>query len=198
MGQKLVGYLINGQAGERGQAYNYAFYGTGVFIEAENEFMFCSVPVALGRIRGLAHAEPYIIVHPSPIPAKIFEQAYLELLKGDLNLEAFVAITLKEGKFGVEKPKQTGSGAHLKYETVPNTVLEIHTHGRIKPFFSSDDNRDEQGFKIYMVLGRLMTRMRLRLGCYGNFLELNWSDVFEGPIPFNIVQESEFEDFEDV
>ena len=65
-------------------------------------------------------------------------------------------------------------------------VAEFHSHGSSRAFFSTTDNEDEQGFRIYGVAGRLDTpqpELNLRVGVYGHFAPLCWSQVFGGPNP---------------
>jgi PRTRC genetic system protein A len=59
--------------------------------------------------------------------------------------------------------------------------MDIHSHGSMKAFFSFTDDRDEQGLRLYMVVGRLDTllpEVELRLGVYGYFATLNIDEVF--------------------
>ena len=63
-------------------------------------------------------------------------------------------------------------------------VAEFHSHGGHSAFFSAIDDRDEQGFRIYGVVGRLDSptpELTLRVGIYGHFAPLDWSQVFDGP-----------------
>ena len=65
-------------------------------------------------------------------------------------------------------------------------VAEFHSHGTSRAFFSVTDDRDEQGFRIYGVAGRLDTdrpELNLRVGVYGHFAPVQWSQVFDGPTP---------------
>ena len=65
-------------------------------------------------------------------------------------------------------------------------VAEFHSHGGSRAFFSATDDRDEQGFRIYGVVGRLndsYPELRLRVGVYGHFAPLEWSQVFDGLQP---------------
>ena len=62
-------------------------------------------------------------------------------------------------------------------------MLEIHSHGPHPAVFSSTDNRDEQGLRLYGVVGRLGTErpeVALRVGAYGHFLPVAWETVFDG------------------
>jgi PRTRC genetic system protein A len=60
--------------------------------------------------------------------------------------------------------------------------MDIHSHGHMKAWFSGTDNTDEQGLRLYMVVGRLDTllpEVELRLGVYGYFIPLSVEDVFD-------------------
>ena len=65
-------------------------------------------------------------------------------------------------------------------------MAEFHSHGTHRAFFSATDDRDEQGFRIYGVVGRLddpLPELALRVGVYSHFSPLHWSQVFDGPPP---------------
>jgi len=67
--------------------------------------------------------------------------------------------------------------AALDSASYANTLIEVHSHQRMAAFFSSTDSADEQGFRLYAVLGRLdrdgyEAEIRLRVGVYGHFYEL--------------------------
>jgi len=68
----------------------------------------------------------------------------------------------------------------------PDIILDLHSHCEMGAFFSATDNRDEQGFRLYAVLGRIFTRpeMALRVGVYGDFWTVPVGMVFGGIIPF--------------
>ena len=65
-------------------------------------------------------------------------------------------------------------------------VAEFHSHGSSRAFFSKTDDADEQGFRIYGVVGRLddpESELSLRVGVYGHFAPADWPQVFDGPNP---------------
>ena len=83
-------------------------------------------------------------------------------------------------------PPQAGTGSSLTYQPPPGLVAEFHSHGRHRAFFSATDDRDEQGFRVYGVVGCLDApepELALRVGIYGHFSPLSWSQVFDGPAP---------------
>jgi hypothetical protein len=79
------------------------------------------------------------------------------------------------------------SGTSIEYQTMDNVVLELHSHGKMSAFFSGQDNKDEQGFRVYAVAGRLNDepQIRLRIGIYGYFREILFQEVFDGPCPID-------------
>jgi hypothetical protein len=98
-------------------------------------------------------------------------------------IEAMVAIVWNGDAYEVVSPSQDASASHVTYEKTPETVLELHSHHRMRAYFSPVDDIDEQGLGLYAVVGRLHTdrpEVVLRAGAYGHFLALRWEDVFEG------------------
>jgi hypothetical protein len=51
------------------------------------------------------------------------------------------------------------------------------------PFFSPTDNRDEQGFRIFAVIGKVNEKpeIRVRVGVYGNYWNIPADMVFDLP-----------------
>ena len=63
--------------------------------------------------------------------------------------------------------RRPGTATRLAYQPPAGVVAEFHSHGGSRAFFSATDDRDEQGFRIYGVVGRLDTplpELRLRVG----------------------------------
>lgn len=62
-------------------------------------------------------------------------------------------------------------------------VADIHSHGRFKAFWSSKDNTDEKGSRIFGVMGGFHQKDGFsecfRIGCGGYFMEVDLSDVFD-------------------
>ena len=79
-------------------------------------------------------------------------------------------------------PSQLQTAGSVTYETLPNTVLDIHSHvGGVPAHFSNIDDRDEQGLGLYAVVGdlrNLCPTIELRLGIYGYFMPLKKEDIF--------------------
>jgi len=69
----------------------------------------------------------------------------LSVLIAKPDTEQYLAITW-ENSYSVKTSSQQATAASVTYETLPDTVLEIHSHtGEIPAHFSPIDDRDEQG-----------------------------------------------------
>lgn len=85
--------------------------------------------------------------------------------------------------------RKSSSSVHFirnsRLELEKALVMDVHSHGRMKAFFSSIDDDDEKGVQLYMVLGNLDCKqysIELRAGMVGHFASLTLDSVFEGGI----------------
>lgn len=177
-----VGYLTNterGLAGEPGPFYNYILAGNGLFIRARSPLLQATVHIAEARVRGLLPMDERVELPMGNIPQYICNLA-LSVLLIDRCQESYLAVTW-EGKYRLRIPSQETSAYGVRYERLPSTVLDIHSHGTMRAFFSGTDNEDEQGLRLYMVVGRLDTlipEIEMRVGVYGYFGPIKFEEVF--------------------
>ncbi len=181
---KVVNYLTNyltGLEGEPGIAYSYILSSNGLFLRAKNQLLSVTICIAEQEVRGLAPLEEEIKLLHGKIPLCLLELA-LSILCINPEKERYVASSL-EGEEHLKEPVQEAGPGHVNYETIPNTVLDIHSHtGKMPAVFSGIDDHDEQGFMLYGVvadLRNLFPTVALRLGCYGYFIDLEKGEVFE-------------------
>jgi len=180
-----VGYLVNypgGISGERGLYYDYIMASNGVFIEVESPLITARIPVAECEIRGLAPIGTKISLLYGSIPQRFFDLA-LNLFLTDISSEHYVAIVGDRG-YHFYIPVQDKSADGVVYEVGTSVVLEMHSHGQMRARFSPTDNTDETGLKLYGVIGSLdaVPVVKFRIGAYGYFKTLRWSDVFDGSL----------------
>jgi hypothetical protein len=180
---KPVGYLINsptGIEGEPGVFYDYIMAAGGVYLKAQNGRLKATVCIAPCEIRGLAPLKEDIQLLKGKIPLYLLNLA-LSVLMAKPDIEQYLAI-IWEGAYSLKTPSQQATAISVAYETLPDTVLEIHSHtGEVPAHFSPIDDQDEQGFCLYAVGGdlrNLFPTVELRLGIYGYFLPLTQSEVF--------------------
>lgn len=182
---KPAGYLVNnktGLVGEHGAWFDYVLASNGLFIEAENELMTARIPVAKCEVRGLAPLEARVVLTYGSIPRRFFDLA-LDMFLADVNIEHYVAVTGQAG-YQFYVPVQEKGAGRVVYDCGDNVVLDLHSHGRGRAWFSLQDNTDETGLRLYGVIGSLDRTpvIKLRAGIYGYFYPLAWNDVFDGTL----------------
>ena len=183
-----MGYLVNhpgGLAGVQGVGYDYVLGAGGVHVQSRSAHLTARVLVAPGPVRGLAPVAEKVHLAHGPIPAGLFELG-LRWFQDAPETERFFAIRWDGDAYRLVVPPQAGSATRLAYRPPAGVVAEFHSHGSSPAFFSAVDDRDEQGFRVYGVVGRLdspLPELRLRVGVYGHFAPLDWPQVFYGPQP---------------
>lgn len=191
MPNNLVGYLVlrlNGPGvfaveGNTGLAYNYILSGNGLFIQAESPHLRARISIVETEVRGLPLAPSFITLKHGKIPQRFWDLA-LSVMLADPERERYVGIVWKDG-YQIYVPEQEGAAARVKYQAAENVVIELHSHGKMGPGFSSIDDKDEQGLKIYGVVGELFEEkpvVNLRAGVYGYWAPVAWVDIFEGQL----------------
>ena len=183
-----VGYLVNqpaGPSGIQGIGYDYVLAAGGVYVQSRSDHLVARVQVAACTIRGLAAAGEKVELPRGRIPAHLFELG-LRWFQAAPDTERFAAIRWDGHAYRLVVPPQEGTGTSLTYMPPEGVVAEFHSHGSGRAFFSGTDDRDEQGFRIYGVVGRTgehHPELSLRVGVYGHFAPLDWAQVFEGADP---------------
>ena len=180
---KPVGYLLNkgeGPVGEPGLFYDYIMAGNGVFMRARSPLLKATVLIAPAQVRGLSSLEERVGLPRGRIPRRLYDLA-VSILAAEPHSEQYLAVIWEE-EYSLIMPPQEGSAGGVSYEPLPNTVLDIHSHGTMRAFFSYTDDRDEQGLRLYMVMGRfdtLLPDVEMRVGVYGYFAPVRVEEVFE-------------------
>ncbi len=183
-----VGYLVNhkdGLSGANGIGYDYVLGAGGLYVQSEGAHLTARVLVAPCEVRGLAPVAEKVELAHGPIPSGLFAVG-LRWFLDTPDTERFFAVRWDGRSYRPVVPEQEGTATRLKYRPPAGVVAEFHSHGRSRAFFSKTDDGDEQGFRIYGVVGRLDTdrpELSLRVGVYGHFAPLDWSQVFDGPEP---------------
>ena len=183
-----VGYLLNhttGLSGVQGIGYDYVLGAGGLYVQSESANLTARVLVAPCEVRGLAPVAEKVELVRGPIPAGLFEVG-LRWFEDDPDTERFFAVRWDGRSYRPVVPPQVGTATSLAYAPPTGVVAEFHSHGRSRAFFSKTDDRDEQGFRIFGVAGRLDSdrpELSLRVGVYGHFAPVEWSQVLDGPVP---------------
>ena len=178
---RLAGYRIHDLGlGSPGDAYTYAMASNGLFLEADNGLIRARVLLATADVRGLAPLAPVLELNHGLIPPCLLAQAIAVMPAG---VEGYAAIAWDGSTYRLVVPPQEAGEAHVTYEIVPGTVVGIHGHGKMDAFFSYQDDQDDQGFQVSIVVGRLdrlLQEARARLSVYGYFAPVRLSQLFPG------------------
>jgi len=177
-----AGYLIvtkSGVKGEPGIFFDYILGADGLYIHAKNPLLDACICIAPAEIRGLAIVKEEVYLIHNKILRSLYELSE-DLFFMAAPKEAFAAIVWKDNEYHLVYPDQENSEGGVKYSRPPNTILDIHSHGEMPAFFSGTDTKDEQGFNLSLVIGKVETKpeYQLRLCCYGYFKTLEFESVF--------------------
>ena len=183
-----MGYLVNhptGLSGFHGVGYDYVLGAGGLYVQSKSADLTARLLIAPADVRGLAPVSEKLELVHGPIPAHVLELGLAWMLAAP-GTERFFAVRWDGNAYRLVVPPQEGTGSSLSYQPPSGVIAEFHSHGSHRAFFSATDDRDEQGFRVYGVVGRLhdpLPELTLRVGIYGNFAPLRWSQVFDGPHP---------------
>jgi PRTRC genetic system protein A len=164
--------------------YEFVIAGNGVFVRARRKGLEAMIPISMCEIRGLQPVKPYVRLEAGRIPM-IYTQAILAEFQSDLPNESLVWVRVEDKKWKVIKPEQIAN----EYSVHPAdpfdpagaaALMDVHSHDTMEPFFSTDDDKDETGFRVFAVFGLLDTEpsVMARLGIYGYYWRLDAGDVF--------------------
>ena len=183
-----AGYLINqpgGALGSHGVGYDYVLGEDGLYLQSRSDNLVARIQIATCEVRGLSPVDTKVVLPNGRVPARLFERG-LRWLQAAPHTERMFTISWDGEEYVLGVPDQYGTAASLTYAPLSDAVAEFHSHGTSRAFFSRTDDEDEQGFRIYGVVGRMGSswpELGLRLGIYGYFASLEWSRVFDGPTP---------------
>lgn len=184
MSDKLVDYLVarTELPAPSGAAYDYVLGDDGLFVVAENRHRRARIPVAAGTVRGLPPLHAAVGLRGGWLPRAVWDRIITTMTE-QAATEVVVAVVADGQGYRLVRPAQIGGPLRLRYRPVPDAVLEVHSHRGNAARFSTTDDADEQGLRLYGVVGRLGTtapEVALRVGVYGYFLPLPWDAVFAG------------------
>ena len=112
-----VGYLVNhpaGLSGAHGIGYDYVLGSGGLYVQSESAHLVARIPVALGRVRGLAPVPEKVALPHGRIPPQLFEQG-LHWFQEDPDTERLFALRWDGGAYRLVVPPQAGTATSLRY-----------------------------------------------------------------------------------
>jgi PRTRC genetic system protein A len=194
--QPLVGYtFLRGEVNPPIEAalYEYLLASNGLFVRGAREGLRALIPVAQCLVRGLGVAEPYCELLYPPVPdvavEVMLDEARRATGRDGQPVEILYHLSWEGGTWRLSIPEQEATETSVQpVHTGPGSsyeraIIEVHSHHAMRAFWSGTDDRDEQGFRLYGVIGDIFERptLRLRVGIYGYFWEIPASQVFALP-----------------
>ena len=165
--------------------YAYILAGNGVFKYAKRDGLESLVQVSSAFIAGLPNLRPFAEL-AQRVPASLLASA-LQISQESFPVERLFWFNFN-GNWSLDAPEQFCNATSV----VPTdrhdgngtkALIDLHSHGAMAPFFSHTDNKDEQGFRVYAVIGRVKTHPSLcvRVGVYGDYWSFPAATIFEMP-----------------
>jgi PRTRC genetic system protein A len=121
------------------------------------------------------------------VPAELVGWALEQANQTLPNEVLFWLLPLSDG-WRIHKPTQIATPGSVipadKHDPIgAQAVIDLHSHAYARPFFSTDDDRDETGFRIYAVLGRIEQAVwiQARVGIFGNTWPIDPAMYFDLP-----------------
>ena len=165
-----------------GCAYEYWLAGNGVFIRAENDFVYACIPVAPAKVRGLPDIEASVYYKLPPLPGDMLQEMVSKAQVLYHDTEVLFQVTHNSDGYTLH-PAQVGSRAEIIYNDVDGKiVLDLHSHHMMQCYFSATDNAHHNDLRFYAVIGRTDLRQphfRLRFSAYGHFYNLPATALFD-------------------
>ena len=174
-----IGYLIHGAYPDEGMGYTYLMAGNGLFLETKGRLITARILLAEAEVRGLEPLEELLELRHGRIPRHLLALV-MDIMTAGHDREMYAAIVW-DGEYRIVLPPQEAGPNYVDYETVPGTMVDIHSHGRMRAFFSATDDADDQGFVVSVVVGLLDTlfpEIVARLCVYGYFAPVILEEIF--------------------
>lgn len=178
--------------------YQYLVAANGLFLHAEDSRMEALVYLAgTNDLPGLVNLEPFVRLKAPKVPPT-FLDSVLDSARRHLPNECayqFTCYMSEEWKedtwihfqWNCRMPPQAGTPTALTFDDLPGAVIDLHSHNVMPAFFSSTDDRDEQGLRFYCVIGKVDTEtpeILCRVGVYGHHMLVPVETIFESAGPF--------------
>lgn len=170
--------------------YDYVLAGNGVWKRAANRHVETCRCLASCHVAGLSPLGSSLQLRQGHLP----ESTLITLLADARRrawarpVEAMYHVYRDEARTRLVYVAQRSTACYVHYHggDDPAILLDVHSHCEMGARFSLTDDRDEQGFRFYAVVGKIFTRpeILLRLGVHGDHWLLPVTALFEGPGPF--------------
>lgn len=164
--------------------FEYVLAGNGLFIRSRREGLDAMIPEMLCKVIGLASVTPYVHMDQR-ISQSILADAVAMAMDVYPN-EILFWLNYESQTWDLFVPEQDASQGSVKpvdpyHPRGVNALVDMHSHGPFQAVFSSTDNSDETGFRLYVCIGRGGTQIAARVGIFGQMWDIPASWVCELP-----------------
>lgn len=173
----------------------YVTASNGVFVRSIRPGLEAMIPVANSTpntIKGLPSIEPYLHLGARSVPLELVlsictKAAFSKDNSGNLTEILFHLSLDSSNQWQLTIPLQTTTRTScqpLDNLSCSTALIECHSHGEMPAFFSSTDDADERGFRLYAVLGKVNTlnpEILVRIGIFGHYSLIKASSVLALP-----------------
>ena len=183
-----------------GPMFEYWLHGGGLAVRAERTHLRACIPFSPAPVRGLPALATTVELAlprvPSGAVALMLDRARAAQTAGRPS-EILFHLSWGGERWRLDIPAQTASATRVQPtaggpgSSYATALIELHSHHTMPAFWSGTDDADEQGFRLYAVLGTVFTQptLRLRVGVYGVFYEIDPAAVFALPPEFTPYRE---------
>lgn len=165
--------------------YQIIHAGNGEFIRARREGLHVIIPISDNCEVGGLDVFPLVYLEKK-IEADSIKRIYQDFVH-HLPNERLIWITKAQWMLA---PRQKASPGMVKAmdpfdPALENVLFDVHSHNTMDAYFSSQDDKDEsKGFRVYIVIGRVgskMPQIQARIGCFGHFMNIPIETVVDMP-----------------
>ena len=150
------------------------------------------MPLLRYPVRGLLPVTPVFRLLMGRLPESLLAAAYQSALtareKNGVFREALYSFHVQEKQVRLMRPRQVATPTRVTSAGLddPTILLELHSHGNVPAFWSFTDDGDEQGIRLYGVMGRLdsVPEIKFRVGVCGHWKPLFVHQLFTGTAGF--------------
>jgi PRTRC genetic system protein A len=195
MMSKLVDYIIAAApplVPIHATLYEYVMACDGVYLRAAKPDLEVCFRIARCQIKGLQRVNEIFEWQLPRVPAVFLECILVKARQAALGDLEMLFHLHHSSEWFLDVPEQEQAGAScrsLDDASTNRAQIELHSHHSMPAFFSgpasapNTDDHDEQGFRIYVVMGRVLEapELRVRVGVYSHFWQIPAEWVFEMP-----------------
>jgi PRTRC genetic system protein A len=189
MMSKLVDYIIAAApplVPIHAALYEYVMACDGVYLRAAKPDLEVCFRIARCQIKGLQRVNEVFEWQLPRVPAVFLECILVKARQAALGDLEMLFHLHHSSEWFLDVPEQEQGGAScrsLDDASTNRAQIELHSHHSMAARFSSIDDHDEKGFKVYAVIGRVLEapELRVRVGCHGYRWPIPAEWVFEMP-----------------